>query len=92
MTSPFRTTTDALRALMHAYALTRGDLRRLLGLKPRSNSASPGTVASWLAGTRGVPRAKLELIMLKAPTYVKPESPRARKLKTLDAASGANVE
>jgi len=92
MTSPFRTTTDALRAIMDAYGLTRGDVCRILGLKPRPNGGSSGTVDSWLAGTRGVPRAKLELIMLKAPTYVKPESPRARKLKTLDAASGANIE
>ena len=68
--------------IMDSYGLTRGDVCRILGLKPRPNGGSHGTVDSWLAGTNSMPRAKLELVMLKAPTYRKPPSPRARALKT----------
>ena len=70
-------TTAALRAIMSAYGLTRADICRILGLKPRSVSGSTGTVDDWLRGKTPVPRAKLELIHLKAPTYVRSaEHPR----------------
>lgn len=85
----FKTTTDALRAIMDTYQLTRGDVCRILGLKPRPNGGSSGTVDNWLSGKYGVPRAKLELILMKAPTYVKPDSPRARKI--VDTASNGSV-
>ena len=74
MTTPFKSTADALRAIMQAYQLTRGDVCRILGLKPRPQGGSSGTVDSWLAGIRGMPRAKLELVALKAPNYTRPKT------------------
>lgn len=70
-------TTAALRAIMEAYNLTRADICRILGLKPRAASGSTGTVDDWLRGATPVPRAKLELIHLKAPAYTRSaEHPR----------------
>ncbi len=85
MTTPFKSNADALRAIMQAYQLTRGDVCRILGLKPRPQGGSSGTVDSWLAGIRGMPRAKLELVALKAPNYTRPAKP-------VDTASGASVK
>jgi len=72
-----KTTTDALRALMQAHGLTRGDVARILGLKPRPHGGSHGTVDGWLCGASLVPRAKLELIFLKAATYKRPSTSTA---------------
>lgn len=77
MTAPFQSNADGLRAIMRSYGLTRGDVCRILGLKPRPGGGSSGTVDSWLAGLRGMPRAKLELVLLKAPTYARPLPPTA---------------
>ena len=72
-------------------ALTRGDVCRILGLAAPERRQLRHR--RWLVGPApGRARAKLELIMLKAPDLREPESLRARKLKTVDAASGANVE
>jgi len=87
-TPKFQTTVDALRAIMDGYGLTRGDVCRILGLKPKPNGGSHGTVDSWLAGINNMPRAKLELVLLKAPSYRKPLSPRARPLKTTHPETG----
>jgi hypothetical protein len=59
-----------LRALMSEHNLTRGDIARMLGLEPRPGG-SHGTVDMWLSGARNIPASKLELIELKAPTYVR---------------------
>jgi len=58
----------ALRAIMAAHSLTRGDVARMLGLTPRPGG-SHGTVDGWLSGARGMPAAKLELIAIKAPGW-----------------------
>lgn len=73
-----KTTLEALRAIMQAYNLTRGDVCRILGLAPRAAGGSHGTVDGWLSGRTPVPRAKLELIHLKAPTYVRPPKKATR--------------
>lgn len=70
-----KTTTDALRAIMAAYKLTRGDVCLILGLIPRKYGGSHGTVDAWLSNRTPCPRAKLELIHQKAPTYKRPPSP-----------------
>ena len=59
---------SALRAIMAAHDLKRGDVARMLGLTPRPGG-SHGTVDGWLSGARGMPASKLELIGMKAPGW-----------------------
>jgi transcriptional regulator with XRE-family HTH domain len=56
--------------LMAEHNLTRADVARMLGLKPR-HGGSHGTVDMWLSGANRIPVSKLELIALKAPTWKK---------------------
>lgn len=76
-----KTTTDALRLIMKTHNLTRGDVCRILGLTPRAYGGSHGTVDGWLSGRTPMPRAKLELVHLKAPTYVRPQKGLAKLAK-----------
>jgi len=86
MSAP-RTPLEALRAIMEAYNLTRGDIARILGLTPR-RGGSHGTVDNWLAGRVGIPRAKLRLIHMVAPGYKRPaDAPQRRTLKPAEVAT-----
>lgn len=54
-------TNARLVALMQAHGLKRGDVARLLGLRPRKGG-SHGTVDMWLAGKRVMPALKLDAL------------------------------
>lgn len=90
--SPAELTAAELRAVMDRHGLTRGDVCRILGLKPRNASGSTGTVDDWLRGATPVPRAKLAHILQQAPSYTRADGLRRSALHATRSGVEYDVE